>query len=82
MNDGTFFQVPYFQTLGDNADITITPTVWGNWGVGGEIEFRKSFKNRNGFYFESKLVDDNRNDNGEFTHLSTGDFLFGVMMND
>ena len=71
--------MPYFQTLGDNADITITPTVWGNWGVGGEIEFRKSFKIEMAFILKvswSMII--------EMTMVSLhilarGDFLFGVM---
>ena len=71
LNDGTFFQVPYFQTLGESADVTITPTLWGVWGLGGELEFRKAFSNRNIIHFESKFLQEYQGN--EKVHVSSLD---------
>jgi LPS-assembly protein len=75
LNDGTFLQVPYFQTFGDSADMTITPTLWGRWGVGGEFEFRKAFHGRNMLQLESKFVRRYDEDKSNI-HVSSLDFSF------
>jgi len=75
LNDGTFLQIPYFQTIGESADITLTPTLWGRWGFGGEFQMRKAFSNRNLFQIESKFVQEYSTENKK-VHVSSMDFSF------
>ena len=78
LNDGTFLQVPYFQTVGESSDFTISPTLWGVWGIGGEFQFRRAFDNRNMIQFESKFVQEYGNDKELMYRLWI--FHFGVKM--
>jgi LPS-assembly protein len=59
---GFFLQTPYFLNISEQTDMTITPAVYGNQGIGLTTEFRHNFMNGE-LQAEASLVDE---DTGEF----------------
>ncbi len=43
LQQGLRFQQPFFWNLADHKDATITPSLWGSRGQGGEVQYRHVF---------------------------------------
>lgn len=56
--DGVKFQLPFFWAISNSNDMTLTPSVWGNRGFGGELEYRHYFTNRDWFEFDTLFAND------------------------
>ena len=54
-SEGFKFQQPFFWALGSNKDATITPSVWGKRGFGGEVEYRHILGEKKWFHLNSML---------------------------
>jgi LPS-assembly protein len=80
LQEGARFQLPFFWAMSDQMDSTITPSIFGNRGIGSEIEFRHTPTDslwyqvdglyaNDGIYLPGK---DNRDKSGDrkFRHLS------------
>ena len=55
---GMRFQQPWFWAIGDSADMTITPSVWGVRGIGGELEYRQMLGDMKWFEVEGLFAND------------------------
>jgi LPS-assembly protein len=65
--DGVRYQQPWFWNISPSQDMTITPSVWGKRGVGGEYQYRNIFKDRmwmevNGLGVFDKIYTPNKED--------------------
>ena len=45
--EGFRYQQPYFWAIDDYKDATITPSTFGNRGLGGELQYRQNIKEKN-----------------------------------
>lgn len=52
-NNGVRFQQPWFWAIDAQKDATITPSIWGNRGTGGETEYRQALGDRKWFELNS-----------------------------
>ncbi|MBC7430029.1 MAG: LPS-assembly protein LptD [Bacteriovorax sp.] len=44
--DGFKYQQPYFLVIDDHKDLTLTPSTFGDRGLGGEVQYRQNFKEK------------------------------------
>ncbi len=56
--DGFRYQQPFFWSMSDSRDSTITPSTYGNRGLGGELQYRQTFKEKTWLEFNSMLLSD------------------------
>lgn len=49
-DEGVRFQQPWFWAINNSSDMTLTPSVWGKRGIGGELQYRQVIKE--GLWFE------------------------------
>lgn len=70
--EGVTFQQPWFWAISPSSDTTISPTLWGERGWGGELEGRKAWFNRNWSEFKTTLLADEiyQPDKNFFRHFS------------
>tara|TARA_Y100000590_G_scaffold470750_1_gene669327 strand:- start:101403 stop:103808 length:2406 start_codon:yes stop_codon:yes gene_type:complete len=48
--EGVRFQQPWFWNIDESKDMTLTPSFWGDRGLGGEVQYRQVI--RDGMWFE------------------------------
>lgn len=57
-NMGMIFQQPWFWAISPSSDLTLTPSLWGRRGPGGEIEYRQVLGEAKWFQLNSMGVND------------------------
>jgi len=57
-DSGLKFGLPWFWAISDSTDMTVTPTLYGRRGLGGEYQFRHEFADRNWMEFNSLQLSD------------------------
>jgi len=55
---GFKYQQPFFWAIDDYKDATITPSTFGNRGLGGEFQFRENFKEKTWFELNTLQLND------------------------
>ncbi len=55
---GFSYAQPWFWAINQSSDMTLTPTVWAERGLGGDIEYRNALNNASNFQFESRYIRD------------------------
>ena len=82
--EGFRFQQPWFWALGDSADMTFVPSVFGKRGLGHQYQYRQAFHQDGWINFDTlKVLDqvyqplklnDERSGDKEFRHFSEAEF--------
>lgn len=57
-DEGFRYQQPFFWVIDDYRDITLTPSTFGNRGLGGEFQYRQNFKEKTWLEFNSIQIND------------------------
>jgi LPS-assembly protein len=80
IEEGAQFQLPWFLAISENADLTVTPSYFGNRGLGVELEARHVIKDGfwyqyDGLYSDDRIYkpgkdDRERSGDKEFRHFS------------
>ena len=80
VEDGFTYQQPWFFAMSDQNDLTLTPSVWGKRGLGGEFEYRHVLGDRKWFevgsltandeIYQLKKKDDKQSGEKFFRHFS------------
>lgn len=55
---GMRFQQPWYWAINDSIDMTITPSVWGTRGIGGELEYRQMLGDMKWFELDGLFAND------------------------
>ena len=80
VNEGTQLQWPWFWAITDHTDMTLTPSTWGNRGLGNKLQFRQILGEGKWYEFNSlqsydRIYNPNQNTQsllgeGVFRHIS------------
>ncbi len=55
---GFSFAQPWFWAINQSTDMTLTPTIWAERGLGSDAEFRKAFNGVSNYQFETRYLRD------------------------
>jgi LPS-assembly protein len=79
-SEGFKYQQPFFWVLDDYKDLTLTPSTFGDRGLGGELQYRQNIKEKtwlefntlqiNDKVYEPYKIDRSENNNSVFRHFS------------
>ncbi|MDO9183454.1 MAG: hypothetical protein Q7U04_13650, partial [Bacteriovorax sp.] len=87
--EGFRYQQPFFWAISDNKDMTLTPSTFGNRGLGGEFQYRQNFKEKTWVEINSLQLNDsvyrpfknNLDKSGEHFYRHFSDFEFHSIQN-
>lgn len=78
--EGFKYQQPFFWVIDDHKDMTLTPSTFGDRGVGGELQYRQNFKEKtwleinslqlNDKVYEPNKIERTRNKNKKYRQFS------------
>lgn len=74
--DGFKYQQPVFFVVDDYKDFTLTPSTFGDRGLGGEFQYRQNFKEKSWFEFNSIGLKDQVYRPYKIDRLKTGNKVF------
>ncbi|MBY0413206.1 MAG: hypothetical protein K2Q18_03530, partial [Bdellovibrionales bacterium] len=85
-SEGFKYQQPFFWVIDDYKDLTITPSTFGDRGLGGELQYRQNIKEKTWFelntlqlndkIYEPYKVDKSTSGRSEYRHFSDGEAHF------
>ncbi len=76
LEEGVSFQQPFFWAINNSSDMTLTPSIWGVRGPGGEFEYRYYYNQMNWLKLNSLIAFDSEykknlgSNENEFRHFS------------
>lgn len=74
--EGLSFEQPFFWALGDNKDLTLSPTFWAERGYGGDLQYRQRFDQMTWFEFNGRAINDTIYEPGKKNRDQSGDEFF------